>query len=1038
MAQLLDSSGAPAAVGRSLGRWLCGGDFVTTEPEAPEETPEPAWRGPLGFPRDWPAVYTSSPRLKALISKRGRIPGRRVCVAGHPTREEREAAGVHGLRFHPLQSFSNAERAAANSGALSMVEGWAIFERLDRPPGEVFVAERYWWNALPDGRWVDLTPRPEACPTLLLAEAADGAPKARTLLTAEEAAMAARLLAQRFPAALAAARARAPAPAARRAQEKPLAAVGPAADRDASLVDYSKWSKVVDSDDEEDGSVGPPTPAAGGVAAVDVGVKDLADAWPAQGSPPPLPQYLVGIGAGGGGTACLLPLVKLLDAGAQENDHLLAHTFSRIFRCGIQDAPRQCFYRDALAAAPPGAFVVVLGLGSVLPALAAARRGGGALLLERSTRLAALAKELARANGLTMPVAPLPAGLDSESAVAAALKRYAPEGVGEVVILTERFGHDLLSNGIVPACVAAHAAVRSALPGARIQHVPQTIELVAAPVEIRSEELGPFDIRSFNALRSTSSNAKADFWWWPVRLDNQPNTRVKLHGPAEPLCGFDFHRSPEITLDEVRRPLKLRITSRGRCNGVALWWRATSGGLGYSTEPQLAKGQATQGGATQARSEWKQAVHYLAGETDVFVGDTLEVLVSIAPRFTVRMMQQSPFSVESPAWVQAPTHPEFAATLPILPYHFLMLTDTERLNVYGAAIRDAVTKQRARLGRRPRVLDIGCGLGLLGVTAALEGADAWLREAVPMMRQMCREVLAVNAPMIQRSKGLVQLLPPMMSTDLKVGEHTGQKFDIIVSEVMDIWGLGEGVIPTMKHAHDRLLADGGVMLPSRLAVMVQPLELSPWGPLEREHKTTLVPLANAFKGKFSPMRIEHFPRRWLADEPTRALDIDLAAVPPERGGDQPNLEGTTLCMRMDKKPALAARIATMSIDHSGMLHGYSVWWAADLGNDHVVSTAPSSRQRSWKQLVRWVDEPRHVGECEEVQVLACYNERSVNVEDLFAAPGAAGAPQPLLLAAAARRGDPAPPPGAAAPSSPAAVPPATAPAAAEEEPLRVD
>lgn len=35
-------------------------------------------------------------------------------------------------------------------------------------------------------------------------------------------------------------------------------------------------------------------------------------------------------------------------------------------------------------------------------------------------------------------------------------------------------------------------------------------------------------------------------------------------------------------------------------------------------------------------------------------------------------------------------------------------------------------------------------------------------------------------------------------------QETLPKFDIVVSEVMDLWCLGEGIIPTMRHAHKKL------------------------------------------------------------------------------------------------------------------------------------------------------------------------------------------------------------------------------------------
>lgn len=467
-------------------------------------------------------------------------------------------------------------------------------------------------------------------------------------------------------------------------------------------------------------------------------------------------------------------------------------------------------------------------------------------------------------------------------------------------------------------------------------------------------------------------------------MDNQHNTQVALLGPSVTLCGFDFNRSPEITLEEVRRTLTFKANVRGRCNGVALWWTAKFEDEEYSNKPQLAtppKPRDKQ--LPEHKSEWKQAVHYLAGETSLFPGDSLDLLLSITPRFTIRMLQQSPFSVEAPPWIQAVASAKFSATLPILPYHFLMLTDLERIEVYGRAIRAGVKHLHEKLGRRPRVLDAGCGLGLLGLTAALEGAEVWLCEAVPLMRRMCREVLGANAALVAEKRGLAHLLPPMMSTRIQIGEDVKEKFDMVVAEVMDLWCLGEGVVPTMAHAHRKLLAEHGLMLPGRLAIFVQPLELFLWNQAEREDKSNLSPLADHFKCKFSPMRLKQMPCRWLTEEPTAAMEIDLSNVPSQPSNGDPNVEGgVQLCIRMGGKPALRAKISTAVIETSGMLCGYGIWWAADLGNENVVTNAPHNPQRSWKQLVRWLDQPRFVSEGEEVQFLVCYNDYQVNVEDI--------------------------------------------------------
>lgn len=266
------------------------------------------------------------------------------------------------------------------------------------------------------------------------------------------------------------------------------------------------------------------------------------------------------------------------------------------------------------------------------------------------------------------------------------------------------------------------------------------------------------------------------------------------------------------------------------------------------------------------------------------------------------------------------------------------------------------------------------------MSAALEGAEVWLCEAVPLMRHVCREVVAANSGLVAEKRGLVQLLPPMMSTRLHTEEVPN--FDIVVSEVMDLWCLGEGIIPTMRHAHKKLLAPNGVLLPGKLRVYVQPLELSLWREVEEGNQVDLQPLSQRFRSKFSALRIDQFPHRYLTKEPILAMEIDLANLPAQPAEGEANIEGgVKLCIRMGKKPALSAKVVSSKIHHRGMLSGYGLWWSADLAG-HQVTSDPSNPQRSWKQLVRWLDEPRFVEEQEEIQVLTCYNDQQVNVEDI--------------------------------------------------------
>lgn len=231
-------------------RMLHEEDFVSSQGGSFEES----WLSSLGFPRDWPAVYSTSPALKALLGKKGSIPARKVAVAGGPTEDERRQVPV--LSYAPLRSFDNAEMAARACPGLQVVKGWAIYERLDREAGAVFVAEKFWWNALPNGAWVDLTPRPASLPQLLLAEAVDP-PSKSTTATAAARRIEQLLLAARFPdlprerPSQPVRKQEEPAPKPRNVPAPaPMSQQAAPAPAKAKGLDYSKFNNIEDSDDE--------------------------------------------------------------------------------------------------------------------------------------------------------------------------------------------------------------------------------------------------------------------------------------------------------------------------------------------------------------------------------------------------------------------------------------------------------------------------------------------------------------------------------------------------------------------------------------------------------------------------------------------------------------------------------------------------------------------------------------------------------------------------------------------------------------------
>ncbi|XP_012843079.1 PREDICTED: LOW QUALITY PROTEIN: protein arginine N-methyltransferase 1.6 [Erythranthe guttata] len=144
-----------------------------------------------------------------------------------------------------------------------------------------------------------------------------------------------------------------------------------------------------------------------------------------------------------------------------------------------------------------------------------------------------------------------------------------------------------------------------------------------------------------------------------------------------------------------------------------------------------------------------------------------------------------------------------------------MLNDTRRNRAYRHAIDNAVTKPC-------HVLDIGAGTGLLSMMAARamgltdrkcdsscsNGKVTACESYLPMVKLM-RKVLRSNG-----MDGKIRLLNKR-SDELEVGSDVHSRADILISEILDSELLGEGLIPTLQHAHDNLLVENPLTVPYR-------------------------------------------------------------------------------------------------------------------------------------------------------------------------------------------------------------------------------
>ncbi|KAH9777285.1 protein arginine N-methyltransferase 1.6 [Citrus sinensis] len=233
-----------------------------------------------------------------------------------------------------------------------------------------------------------------------------------------------------------------------------------------------------------------------------------------------------------------------------------------------------------------------------------------------------------------------------------------------------------------------------------------------------------------------------------------------------------------------------------------------------------------------------------------------------------------------------------------------MLNDSYRNRAYRLAIDKMVTKSC-------HVLDIGAGTGLLSMMAAramgssdsttslnTKGMVTACESYLPMVKLM-KKVLHVNG--MGRNIKVIN----KRSDELEVGVDIDSRADILVSEILDSELLGEGLIPTLQHAHDRLLVENPLTVPYRATTYGQ-FNLSIRGLL-------------ATWSLFNSEKLS---------EPFKIFEFDFWKRPDSHGETELQIKSTD----------------------DGRVHAVVSWWVLQLDREGTIfySTAP-----------RWISLPIH-------------------------------------------------------------------------------
>lgn len=275
--------------------------------------------------------------------------------------------------------------------------------------------------------------------------------------------------------------------------------------------------------------------------------------------------------------------------------------------------------------------------------------------------------------------------------------------------------------------------------------------------------------------------------------------------------------------------------------------------------------------------------------------------------------------------------------------HREMLEDVARTKAFRRAIFQTC--------KGCRVLDVGCGTGILALFAAQAGAARVVAvEANEEIAACAREIVERNgfSDIVSVICGRIEDKSVLEEVDaqLQRGEGNATEVDVIISEWMGYMLVHEGMFRSVAFARDKWLASGGRMIPSTCSLWAAPFSNG-----EVLDELTEFWCSRPYGVDMSPMA----PR--ALEEALQQPVIDMLE------GEQCLLAPPALLRRYDCTSTTAADLCTaqasfefacISAAASAPFHGLAVWFKCQLAPGVSLSTGPNDEETHWSQTLLFV------------------------------------------------------------------------------------